>query len=267
MSRRAGPCSTSRAKDTKALFKLDNGDGRYVESRARELSAKRLVPKTKGSQNGVAIGMHIRRGDRHPLEFQYQNSYIPLHMYSQVARELVDEKYNHTGAHGSEDSVAKAHSFLIVASDDPTVYESEEIAGNPAHLAQERIKLASKRDVEEARFEKNVMRKFVDETFGWEGGFFSAMFWNLGISGMNSANAGKTPDRRGAVVRDYPLEESHRTSIHDGPCRACRFQRRGHLHGQRHGLPSAGGYDGLGACHREENWINIDGGFGWMGIY
>ncbi len=30
----------------------------------------------------------------------------------------------------------------------------------------------------------------VDATFGWEGGFFAAMFWNLGLSTLSAANAG-----------------------------------------------------------------------------
>lgn len=76
---------------------------------------------------------------------------------------------------------AVAHSVLVVASDDPDVYESEEFAH--AARAQEQIRLASNRALSPTSApspEPVAIRKFVEESVGWEGGFFSGMFWSLG---------------------------------------------------------------------------------------
>ncbi len=255
-----------------ALFKLNKDDSAYADGRARELSAKRLVPKTKGKQNGFAIGMHIRRGDRRPLEFQYQNSYVPLDLYAEAARQLLADRYDRSGPSGGEDAAAKAHSFTIVASDDPMVYESDEIAGGGrTHLAQERIKLASKRVLEEAKMERNVMRKFVDDTFGWEGGFFSAMFWNLGVSetvpthapkaSSSSSRAAPRPSSetirlRSLVGRAYMMDlavlaDSSDAVVCTVSAMGCRLLAV--MMGWEHGIEKG-------------NWVNIDGGYPWMGL-
>ncbi len=250
-----------------ALFRLNKDDGLYVDQRVRELTAKKIVPKTKGKQNGMAIGIHVRRGDRHPFEYQYQNSYVPLNLYTEVARGILEHKLNHTGPHGGEDLAAKAHSFLVLASDDPTVYESEEVLNTRANLAQERIKLASKQAIQSANPDRNVMRKYVDETFGWEGGFFSAMFWNLGVSGMNSAYAGKVPGTmvapssetirlRSLVGRAYMMDlavlaDSSDVVICTVSSMGCRLVAV--MMGWEHAV-------------EEGNWVNVDGAYGWLGI-
>ncbi|KAK1781058.1 cytochrome P450 [Copromyces sp. CBS 386.78] len=167
-----------------ALFRLNKDDNVYVDNRVRDLMARRIVPKTKGKQNGLAIGIHVRRGDRHPFEFQYRSSYVPINIYAETAREILEDKFNHTGPHGAEDAVAKKHSLMILASDDPMIYQASELKG--ASLAQERIKLAAKQEMKQPELDRNVMHKFHDEAFGWEGGFFSAMFWNLGQSSSSA---------------------------------------------------------------------------------
>src|SRR5262249_2031245 len=98
-----------------ALFGLVEDDAAYVKRRVAEL---------KGEE--ARVGVHVRRGDCHPLEAQYRDSYIPLDYYRERAAEAAEERgWNRT-------SGALA---LTLASDDPTVYEADEFAG--ATRAQE----------------------------------------------------------------------------------------------------------------------------------
>ncbi|KAK0624695.1 hypothetical protein B0T17DRAFT_616885 [Bombardia bombarda] len=191
-----------------ALFRLIKEDGDYVDTRVRELMARRMVPNTKGKHNGLIVGVHVRRGDRHPLEYQYRDSYVPLNKYAEVARDAIDRRLTASG----DDAAAKQQSFVVLASDDPVVHDAAEFAGwsRPAQL---RIKLASKQtsNAQEEAPDRHVMRKFVDETFGWEGGFFAAMFWNLGTRSANGANlAGTIKGFEGAAVRRATSPETIR---------------------------------------------------------
>ncbi|KAK0731447.1 hypothetical protein B0H67DRAFT_549212 [Lasiosphaeris hirsuta] len=248
-----------------ALFKLNQEDGDYVEHRVRELMAKRIVPKSRGTQNGLAVGVHVRRGDRHPLEFQYRDSYIPLNVYTEVARDMIEDKFNHTGPFGGEDTAAKQHSFLVVASDDPMVHESAEFYGSSP--AQERIRLASKQSIEKAKAgspDRHFMHKYVDDTFGWEGGFFAPMFWNLGLPTLSasdtkssgSATPPETIRLRSLVGRAYMLDLAVLADVSDAViCTAsavgCRL------------LAVMMGWD---SAMDKGNWVNIDGAYGWKGV-
>jgi hypothetical protein len=265
-----------------ALFRLNKDDGSYVDSRVRDLLAKRIVPKTRGQRHGLAIGVHIRRGDLHPLEYQYRQSYIPLNVYSETARDMIEARLNRTGPFGAEDKAAKAQSFVVVASDDPMTYESAELAG--ASRAQERIQLASKQAIQQKATgtnppDRSVMHKFVDETFGWEGGFFAAMFWNLGTSsrrstaasassqavagGAASASASSLPTPtaetlrlRSLVGRAYMMDLAVLADASDVVVCAvsavgCRL------------LAVMMGWE---SAMEDGNWVNVDGGYGWMGL-
>ncbi|KAK5663494.1 hypothetical protein OQA88_3924 [Cercophora sp. LCS_1] len=248
-----------------ALFRLNKDDAEYVEHRSRDLMAKRIVPRTKGTQNGVSIGAHIRRGDRHPLEYQYRDSYIPLNKYADAARNMIENKFNHAGAFGTEDRAAKEHSFLILASDDPVVHESAELTGSSP--AQDRIKLASKQAVEAPTPDRHIMRKFVDENFGWEGGFFAPMFWNLGTASTSAANTARSPGGqpvlspettrlRSLVGRAYMMDLAVLADTSDAiVCTAsaagCRL------------LAVMMGWE---SAMENGNWVNIDAGARWTGI-
>ncbi|EAQ93416.1 hypothetical protein CHGG_01651 [Chaetomium globosum CBS 148.51] len=258
-----------------ALAQMNKEDGEYVDSRVRELIDMKAVPKSKGHRNGLAVGVHIRRGDRHPLEFQYRHSYLPLNLYTDTAYEIIESQFNHTSAGlfaGSsspeEAAAAKEQSIVLLASDDPMVYESAELAGT-ASRAQERIKLASKQNIQSTNQDKSVMRKFVDETFGWEGGFFAAMFWNLGVS---SAHATAAPDAtipgdavapsaealrlRSLVGRAYMMDLTVLADASDVV--VCTVSAVGcRLLAVMMGWESA---------MDEGNWVNIDGGYGWLGL-
>jgi hypothetical protein len=249
-----------------ALARLNGDDAGYVDVRARDLLARRIVPRSKGLRQGLAVGVHVRRGDRHPLELQYERSYMPLDVYSDAARELVEARFNRTGGGGGDgDVAAKEQSFVVVASDDPMVYESAELAG--ASRAQVRIKLASKQTIHKVNPDKSVMHKFVDETFGWEGGFFAAMFWNLGVStahaaggptasGSSTAPSAETLRLRSLVGRAYMMDLAVLAEASDAV--VCTVSAVGcRLLAVMMGWQSA---------MEEGNWVNIDGGYGWMGL-
>jgi len=280
-----------------ALFRLNNDDGRYVDSRVRDLLSKRIVPKTKGKQNGVVIGLHIRRGDRHPFEYQYRDSYIPLDKYTDVARKLIEDRVGLSGPLSStsdkEEITAKEHSFFVVSSDDPMVYESGEVVGGKEaregtmYPAQDRIRLASKQAIQDANPpDKHVMHKFVDEAFGWEGGFFSAMFWNLGMGSAAKANANTNAvsmARAGARGGTTTPE----SEIGMAPLASAETIRLRSLVGRAYMMDLAVVADvsdvvvcavsavgcrilavmqGWESAVERENWVNVDGGFGWLGV-
>lgn len=206
-----------------ALFKLNAQDREYTFNRVVEHKLRTYA--VEGTEhNGRIIGVHVRHGDRHPLEFQYADSYIPLSQYVDAAHEMLNASLG--SAH--DVPVARSKSFLALASDDPLVYDADEfrnaVAGRMVR-AQELIRLAGKGEVngeEKKPKPKNVMHKFTDETFGWEGGFFAAMFWNLGVSSpisapasspspnaassSSSSSSGSSGDRK----RDVPSEDSIR---------------------------------------------------------
>lgn len=176
-----------------ALFQLSDNDSKYVDMRAAEFSTKSTLDPSS-QENGMIIGIHVRHGDRRPYEFQYKDSYIPLTVYNDKAHMLIKEKYNHSLPNGEHDTLAQMASALVIASDDPDVYDSEEFKEAPR--AQEQIRLASKNALDAAAPQPNTPgpRKFVDDTVGWEGGFYAGMFWSLGKPSGTPKTAVETPD-------------------------------------------------------------------------
>lgn len=176
-----------------ALFKLTIEDEAYVDNRISEIQAKAVLPG-EGGTNGMVVGVHVRHGDRRPFEFQYKDSYVPLDRYSDKARELVHSTFNTSSSNPTQNSEAEAHSLTIVASDDPDVYTSEEFSDTMP--AQEAIRLAAKQHLptDESYSGNTGMRNFVDSPVGWEGGFFSPMFWSLGKPNSVPATAVEAPD-------------------------------------------------------------------------
>ena len=159
------------------LFNLTTPDYEYVVQRSIDLRIRSFSPDPR-ADNSIVISMHVRHGDRHPYEFQYEDSYIPLTTYVEAAHSLVSSL-----SLDSEDSdPPRAQPILLVASDDPDVYSSDEFSAPSILRAQERISLASQKTSSEPRTPGTAAspRKFVEETVGWEGGFFSGMFWSLG---------------------------------------------------------------------------------------
>ncbi|RDL34570.1 Uncharacterized protein BP5553_07698 [Venustampulla echinocandica] len=171
-----------------ALFNLSGEDQQYVDKRLAELKSKTKLPTTENG-HGIVIGVHVRHGDRHPFEFQYKDSYVPLDRYSDKARELLHNAYK------GQNKEAEEHSLTIVASDDSDVYSAEEFA--QASRAQEQIRLASKQYSKTPKpVGSNGMRNFVAESVGWEGGFFARMFWSLGKPSSVPVTAIEAPDTK-----------------------------------------------------------------------
>ncbi|TRX97912.1 hypothetical protein FHL15_001122 [Xylaria flabelliformis] len=249
----------------KALFRLNDDDRPYVNNRVKEIKAKASVPQ--GNYNdGTIIGVHVRQGDLHPLEYQYNGAYIPLDQYVQKFQELIEERHNSSTPLGGEDVVAKQHSFMVVASDNPDVYEADEF--KTSFRAQEQIKLAGKQHAQVENLDPSAMHKFVDEAFGWEGGFFASMFWNLGRTTLHNADRLDDSSQeseqqladamrlRGLIGRAYVMDlavlaEASDTVICTMSAMGCRL------------LAVMMGWDKAMA---RGNWVNIDGDYSWTGI-
>lgn len=129
-----------------ALFHLRQDDAEYAIRRITEL---------RGPSDNAIIGIHARRGDRHPFTLAYSRNYLPSTVYSSAATALTSKL--------DESSAAAS---TILASDDPELYADD--SPLPYSRAQNRITLASKSTLG-------------DGSIGWEGGFFAALFWNLGL--------------------------------------------------------------------------------------
>jgi hypothetical protein len=128
-----------------ALFDLRQDDGEYAQARREELKHH------DGEIDKALIGIHLRRGDRHPFDFAYQLGYLPPSFYREAAQEMAS---------------LFASSKIILASDDPEMYTHGEMSEYTR--AQERITLASGKALSV-------------NSVGWEGGFFKDLFWDLGL--------------------------------------------------------------------------------------
>lgn len=184
-----------------ALFRLNNQDHGFLEKRLKQL---------KDNKKGVQIGIHIRRGDRHPLEPQYESSYIPLDVYAQKAEELA------RGLTPTSHSSTKAEGTTLVASDDPDVYLASEM--KHTRKAQSFISLVSKSTLEATSI---GLKQTIDANSGWEGGFFNSLFWSLG-----------SPSSR-PVASDSPPPSKYPASAHSPK------DKRGHSQLTQIGEPNA----------------------------
>jgi hypothetical protein len=248
-----------------ALFHLSDSDQNYVENRVSELTSRTLLDPPE-PQNGLIIGIHVRHGDRHPYEFQYRDSYVPLERYGEKARDILHQTFNGTGPNGDENMAAEMRSVFIVASDDPDVYESDEFSH--ASRAQEQIRLASKAALGGSQpTAGSAIRKFVDETVGWEGGFFSGMFWSLGKPSSIPVNAVATPDTKLPAT-----EEAIRLRELVGRAYLMDLAVLGKASDQIVCTVSSMGCKLLAVMMGWENaivkgrWVNIDGDFEWKGV-
>lgn len=244
-----------------ALFSLRTDDATYVTERADALYG----PVTEAG--GVSIGMHVRRGDRHPYEYQYSKDYLPLDRYIETAREMILAQFNTTsnsrkskskarGVGSDEKTEGEKASKLVVASDDPDVYASPDMSH--AIRAQDRIILASKTTLEAASPKKNP---YIDEISGWEGGFFRDVFWSLGQPTSNAA-AGTAQEvseqamrLRELVGRAYLMDLAVLAKADAVVCTVSSLGCR--LLAVMKGWDSA--IDGDG-------WKNVDGDFDWRGV-
>lgn len=236
-------------EDLSPLFAEDRD---YVEGRIRQLQKR---ASKDGTQHPI-IGFHVRRGDRHPFNFQYHAAYIPAEVYQETSERLVAEYYQtHDG--GSD----QRRALTVLASDDPTV--RDEPIFSEASLAQERIRLAVEEQQDGRKSDRTVLHDFEAEPFGWEGGFYASMFWNLGEKTKNNVAATSdtspselTLNLRNFVGRAYMMDLAVLAGASDHvvcgvSAMGCRLLAV--MMGWEKAMDNGG-------------WVNVDGEFGWTGI-
>lgn len=196
-----------------ALFKLADEDAAYYNKRVNALNA------SVRAEGGIQVGLHVRHGDAHPREFQYQKSYLPLEKYVTAAEELISGR--EVGSSGKEEEepsdeevrldINPKSSKMIFASDDPDVYSAEELKG--AEKAQYKISLASKSALDAVAESKGSSSSSTapstkgGENIGWEGGFYKDIFWSLGAPSFD----------RGGGLPGNPYPSSFRTTKRQMP--------------------------------------------------
>ncbi|ROT37375.1 hypothetical protein SODALDRAFT_361080 [Sodiomyces alkalinus F11] len=241
-------------KGYQGLFDLNEDDAKHVMDRANTLKTK----AASETNSGKVVGMHVRHGDRHPLEYQYRSTYIPMSVFTERANELVGS------GQGVEDEKS---AVVVVASDDPLVYEAGELSGS--HRAQEQIRLASKPPPAKPakKASSRAMHRFEDEAFGWEGGFFGSMFWGLGASSMSSSNAATTEN-----MKLPPSEESLRLRSYIGRAYVMDLAVLARSGDYVICTVSAMGCRllavmmGWESAMKEGRWVNVDGDYGWTAL-
>ncbi|KAF1987650.1 hypothetical protein K402DRAFT_403346 [Aulographum hederae CBS 113979] len=237
-----------------ALFRLaDKDDREYAERRIKDLRQKAKKHdavsdvNAKSEIEGTIVGLHIRRGDRHPWDPMYREDYLPLDKYMDQVRQILIDKYEHEEEDEAETEAEveeedqnlpsapsdtpvpmggdssplfredrkpkpKRHSppgfsssLLLLASDDPDTYAAQEVSR--ALRAQDRIALASKAALLASHKAAGVKTSpYVDEVNGWEGGFYSDLFFGLGMP-KNSHGKGGGAKVAGVGKEAYRLRE------------------------------------------------------------
>ncbi|GAO14434.1 uncharacterized protein UV8b_02642 [Ustilaginoidea virens] len=242
----------------KALFALSKDDDAYVSKRIQQIRSKAKAKASKLAVDSPVIGLHIRHGDRHPYENQYRETYIPSEVFASQAYNLVAEYYNRTTSIKPDQHDA----VRIIASDDPMVHEEGEFSD--AMMAQERIRLATKQVIEGANKDPHYLHRFVDEAFGWEGGFFAAMFWNLGGKPRSNAAGEHEPGRdgdemarlRSLVGRAYAMDMAVLAGASDKVVCAVSAM----------GCRLLAVMMGWTRAMEQHDWVNVDGDYGWAGL-
>ncbi|KAF2810459.1 uncharacterized protein BDZ99DRAFT_508879 [Mytilinidion resinicola] len=244
------------------LFTLREDDASYVEQRAQKL----YEPAREAG--GMSIGMHVRRGDRHPYEYQYSKDYLPLDRFVDTARDIFlarlgnSTKSKKNAKLNTEIEARHTSSKMVLASDDPNVYPTPEMGH--ALRAQDRIVLASKTTLEKTAPKTNP---YIDEISGWEGGFFKDVFWSLGQPRTNAndaASAGHEVTQEGSkqamelrelVGRAYLMDLAVLSQADAVVCTVSSLGCR--LMAVMMGWENA---------IDQGNWKNVDGMFEWRGI-
>ncbi|KAH7035120.1 uncharacterized protein B0I36DRAFT_360547 [Microdochium trichocladiopsis] len=239
-----------------ALFRINKDDRPYVMERIEELKLKTTHGTNGDAANSTIIGVHVRHGDVHPVEYQYNGAYIPLTIYKERIQQAAVAQHNRAMPESVEPAPAP---LVVLASDDPRVFESEEFSG--VIRAQERIKLAGKVPVVQPVLDKSVMHPFKEEAVGWEGGFFRVMFWNLGRPSIASKQtqislAPEATKLRAFIGRAYVMDLAVLGATSD--VMVCTISAMGcRLLAVMMGWEKA---------MVKEQWVNIDGDYSWVAL-
>ncbi|KAK1094514.1 hypothetical protein LTR48_000235 [Friedmanniomyces endolithicus] len=257
------------------LFALIGVDAAYAQTRIAELHSE------ASAHASPVVAMHIRRGDLHPHEQQYSGDYLPLERYVAGARSLLRSLRSKRKSNATNDRYESTLDLnsdstqlsLLLASDDPDILASSSLAHATSPLtvqrAQERIQLATKATldrtspVEPLREPGSAYVKHIDENSGWEGGFFSALFYSLGntqastqrrlsqLPGSAGARSEQAMRMRELVGRAYLLDLAVLGESDGVVCAvssaACRV------------LGVMMGWDAV----RDGRWMNVDDGRPW----
>lgn len=257
-----------------ALFHLKGNDARYLELRTEELN------RSIRRKGGIEVGVHVRHGDCHPMEFQYQKSYLPLATYTDAAYDMMISFHGHSATPAA--SSGQETSKILIASDDPDVYSAAEMSD--AEKAQSMISLVSKTVLDAATAAKGGTAGMMDGNIGWEGGFFPDMFWSLGAPPPPRAEGSPPASKNEPHLRPRSMEVTDTESFRFHPSKeALRLRElvgRAYLLdlavlGQADavvcGVSSIGcrllavmlGWD---KAIEQERWKNVDGTWHWKGI-
>lgn len=224
-----------------ALFVLTGEDALYAQSRVAKLK------DDAGSNHMIAA--QIRRGDNHPFEYQYHYSYLPLERYLNGAATLRSRL--------DPGIPSSLKTQLLIACDDPDILRSPELRQADSdpfniHRAQERIQLATKENLDQSspvqplRDPGSAYVKHVEENSGWEGGFYSALFFSLGGASHEQAMRLRQLVGRAYVLDLAVLGESDGVVCASSSA-GCRL------------LAVALGWDAV----KDGRWRNVDDGRSW----
>lgn len=248
------------------LFELTGEDRNYADDRSLNLRVAADL------HHGSVVGMHIRRGDQHPFEYQFSRDYLPVERYASAMNDVLDRLFQdkvrtllHRG-NGVAAVVDFARSPVLLASDDPDLLShsdlSHAVSPYKVQRSQERIQMATKATLDISNPRRPIREpgsayvKHVDENAGWEGGFFSALFYSLGaIKRSPGEDTHEMPEpamrMRELVGRAYLLDLAVLGKSDGLVCAvssaACRI------------LGVMMGWDAVA----EGRWVNVDDGRPW----
>jgi len=140
-SRKQGPMYNLLYKGYEDLFHLaDAGDKDYVKDRVEKMKRR------AHGENGSIVGLHIRRGDRRPWEFQYQKDYLPVERYMDEARGLLIDRYEHDKLDEAEDEHARErdHDHMTTTHSNAPVHASMSDNYSPKRRIKSPISRSSK---------------------------------------------------------------------------------------------------------------------------
>lgn len=234
------------------LFHLFGDDAKYITLRKHEMQTLSEI------SGHPTIAMQIRRGDLHPLEYEYSRDYLPLERYTMTAHRLLHSIDASRPAH----HMSGEQPTLLIASDDPSLPSNRDLllaaSPHPINTAQNRILLATKAALDISSPAKPIRApgsayvKHVDENAGWDGGFYTSLFNSLGgVASRGEAPSEQVIRMRELIGRGYLLDLAVLSASDGVVCAvgsaACRL---------------AGVMMGWDAV-AEGRWANVDDGRAW----